>query len=71
MITWTVYERPSDFPYNYVARKFVVMPSGPVSTGEMRVATDLAQIHADMQGMGLARLNRVYGDEPHVVECWL
>jgi hypothetical protein len=71
LIVWSVYERPSDFPDNYHALKHRVVPSGPVATGEIKIAENLSQIQSAMECMGLTRLNRVYGDDVGIVECWL
>lgn len=68
---WTVYERPSDFPDMYVARRFEITAGKAEPTTEFIAAKLLAPVRRAMQERGLYRLDRNPNDEPQVVECWL
>lgn len=71
LVMWTVYARPSDFPDDYVARKWVVDASGVVKTENLRIATSLEMIREDMRGMGLTQMPRHPSDDPVIVETWI
>lgn len=64
---WTVYEKPSDYPNSYVARRFV----NEQPLAEVIVSGTLADIRRQMIHMGLTCLQRDPGDEPQIVEVWL
>lgn len=66
LILWTVYDKPLDFPDNFVARKF--LNSSP--TQEVLTATSLDEIRA-LLPLGLTRLPRMDEDDPNIVEVWL
>jgi hypothetical protein len=68
---WTVYERPSDYPENYVARLFEVDAAGPHATENTVIAPDLEFLRALMIGMGLVKMVRDPNDDPVIVEVWL
>lgn len=71
---WTVYEKPSDYPLSFVARRFVL----DRPTTDLVVAPDLEsvrnwlQMHAHEYGEFCGvRLERDPLDEPQIVEGWL
>lgn len=69
---WAIYERPSDYPHNTVARRFVVRQGlkDPVLTNEVMVGTiENMRLHFERQG--LHRLSAMPGDVPSLVEYWL
>lgn len=70
---WTIYDRPSDFPSTFVARKFEIRPgvSDPVLTKDFVVAPDLEQIRGYLRGIGLVSVPRSQGDASCVVESWI
>lgn len=66
MISWTIYDHPSDFPNTYVARRFVnAKPSTSIIEG------DLEDIRVVLQEMGLICFQRSPSDDPKIVETWL
>jgi|LSQX01.3.fsa_nt_gb hypothetical protein len=71
---WTVYEKPSDFPGEFVARRWesLVEDGAPVSraTADVLVARDLDGLRAQLPA-GLIRLERQPGDAPAIVESWV
>ena len=68
---WTVYDRPKDYPSNFVARLSLVGTDGVQLTEHLLVSTDLAAIRAELMARGLSCLTRHPDDEPHIVEVWL
>lgn len=66
---WTVYEKPSDYPGHFVARRWL---SGAtvVATSDVLLAGDLALLRA-MLPQGLHCLPAQPGDDPAIVETWL
>lgn len=71
LIIWTVYDHPTDFPDNFVARKFTTDANGPRATAEVVVADSLDAIRESMVQRGLTCLTRSPEDEPQIVETWL
>lgn len=69
---WTVYERPSDYPELYVARRWDIVRHArePVWTDDVRTAPTLEGLRA-LLPPGLHCMPRQHGDEPQVVEVWL
>lgn len=64
---WAVYERPTDYPDYFVARKFV----GENPTDEVLWAYSLKDVRQLMQRMGLVSIGRSHNDDPVIVEVWL
>jgi hypothetical protein len=71
LVLWTVYDKPRDFPRCFVARKFEITTKGHRPTGMFLIGPDLDQLRQYLEHMGLSRIDRNEGDEPHIVECWL
>jgi hypothetical protein len=69
---WTVYERPSDFPDEFVARLYLVGDGGTNygATSTVLRAPDLDGIRAKLP-RGLWRVERSPTDDPVIVESWL
>ena len=72
---WTVYERPRDYPDEFVARRFTVGPhlggtcAGP--TDDVLRAAHLAALRAQLLARGLVCIARHPEDDPCIVETWL
>jgi hypothetical protein len=63
---WTIYRHPSDYPGQYVARRYAVdEPTSDVLTGKT-----LTEVRAKLP-RGLFCIQRHPGDDPVIVECWL
>ena len=71
LVVWTVYERPSDYPHCYVARKFHITQKGAEPTGQFMLGYDLDVMRRHLERMGLVKLDRAALDEPHIVESWI
>lgn len=63
---WTIYDRPSDYPESFVARKFIVLP-----TDEVIVRDTLAEVREAIGSRALVRIERSPLDDPKIVEVWL
>jgi hypothetical protein len=70
MAMWTIYDRPSDHPYSYVACHWGVT-SGDIATQHQIFSDNLQWLRAHMMGLGLVRLLRHDEDDPSIVESWL
>jgi len=68
---WTVYDHPTDYPNNVVARLWRVQDGGYTHTGNILVADDLKHMRKLLRPSGLTRLDRYANDDPKIVECWL
>ena len=68
---WTIYDRPSDYPSNYVARLSLVGAGGSQPTEHLLISTDLWALRGQLAAYGLTCLARDPNDEPHIVEVWL
>lgn len=64
---WTVYENPTDYPGQFVARLW----HGTEPTGEMMLFEDLAAVRHAMLRKALYRLPRRPEDDPVIVETWI
>lgn len=70
---WTVYDHPTDYPHDFVARRWDVGGGGggePVKTDIVMTAKFLDDLR-DMLPPGLYCLPRLDDDDPKIVETWL
>jgi hypothetical protein len=67
---WTIYQHPSDYPDQYVARKTIASADKHVMTNDMFTADSLDEIRA-LLPPALMRIPRYASDDPVIVECWL
>lgn len=67
MDIWVVYDRPKDYPNEFVARRFQNM----MPTEEKYTAADLKSVREYLARKGLSRLDRMPGDDKVIVETWL
>jgi hypothetical protein len=68
---WTVYDHPTDFPDDYVARRHVATSKGSGPTGDIMRSQSLEAIRVELERMGLIRFDRAPEDHPHIIETWL
>lgn len=68
---WTVYDHPSDFPNDYVARRWLVHTLGPEPTGDVLRSSSLQTLRVALGMRGLHVIPRSAEDDPIVVETWL
>lgn len=70
---WTIYDHPSDYPNEFVARLFEIRATGATATGHVVAAPTLPLIRRVVQRLapGSVCVGRRPDDEPVVVETWL
>lgn len=66
---YVIYDKPTDFPNDFVARLWEVAPDGSRPTRYMTRATSLEEIRETLPA-GLVCFGRDRGDDPCVVEVW-
>ncbi|WP_423396070.1 hypothetical protein [Burkholderia sp. LMG 21824] len=70
---WVIYERPTDYPNGYVARRLRASSTGGVVTSprDVLVGDTLDEVRAQLRPFGLYRIPRDPRDEPQIVESWI
>lgn len=69
---WTVYDHPSGYPDEFVARRFEVHRDGPKMTDSIMIAENIETLRYVLCfEMGLTMLTRSPEDDPKIVEVWL
>jgi hypothetical protein len=68
---WSVYDRPTDYPDGFIARRFEVPALGPPTATDHTLTGELNEIRKTFYRAGLFRLDRNPEDEPQIVETWL
>lgn len=70
---WTIYDHPSDFPHDYVARQWLVSKGGTVATDIAYAHPNLTVLRAAVRAVlpGATCLPRDPKDDPAVVETWV
>ena len=63
---WIIYDNPSDYPGQFVARRFKMNQP----TADVMTAGSLEGVRA-LLPPGLVRLERTQHDQPHIVEVWV
>ena len=69
----TIYEKPKDFPRQFVGRVFIVghpAKKAPIATNKILLADTLEAIKSQIPP-DLTCLKREIGDDPRIVETWL
>lgn len=69
LVLWTVYDSPSDYPGQFVARKWLVKQE-PIATDELVTGSTLQSVRDQLPG-GLHCMPRSLGDDAKIVETWL
>ena len=71
---WTVYDKPTDYPTGYIARRYEVGGAGRrgviLATNDTIVGP-LEEIRNTFKLAGLTCLPRDEADERQIVECWV
>lgn len=67
---WVVYDKPSDFPDQFVARRHIVKRGLSGATSDHMVAGSLEEIRGKLP-QGLFKIRRAKEDDPAIVEVWL
>jgi hypothetical protein len=72
MWIWVIYDHPSDFPDEFVARRWIIIPMRHcyMPTADFYTAKTLDDIRARLP-KGLTRLPRQDDDDVVIVETWV
>lgn len=68
-VQYVIYERPKDFPNNYVVRRYTFFP-GRVEIGEYLLADSLEQARSFIP-LGFVPIGRDPTDDPVIIETWI
>ena len=68
---WTIYDRPSDYPTKFVARRWVINDEGNHPTSEILTDDNIDGLRAELTRRGLKGITRSPDDDPNIVEKWL
>lgn len=68
---WVIYKHPSDYPDQYVARKFQINSPAALPTTDVILESTLDSIRSHMQRKHLTLIQREVGDDPVIVESWI
>lgn len=71
LIIWTLYEHPTDYPNEYVLRRFDVEPDMAIGTKHCLTADTADELRDAAMRAGLTRIKRNPEDESQVMESWL
>lgn len=66
---WTIIERPSDYPDEFIARKWIVAEGVAAPTGDIVTGPTLQSVR-DQIPPGLYCFTRAPEDDPNIVESW-
>lgn len=67
---WTIYERPTDYPDMFVARRWHGSSVRHEPTMDLRIGETLDSVRQQLPG-GLTNIGRKNGDEAQIVEVWV
>jgi len=70
MVQYAIYENPSDFPGQFVVRKWIISAGEAVPTNEHWTAKTLEEARGHVPPW-LACLTRSPEDDPVIVEVWI
>jgi len=68
---WTVYDHPSDYPDEFVARRWIASKGGVIATAEILTSPAIVRLRAKLIQKGLYRLERSPGDDAKIIEVWI
>ena len=73
LVMWVMYESPSDYPNEFVARKWVIRSGAvhPIYTYYIKRSSDIETIREELLALGLTRVPRNESDDANIVETWL
>lgn len=76
LATYTIYERPKDFPRSFVVRRWtmrsgVADPTPDLEPLIIAPTLDTARAALELRVPGLFCLTREEGDDPVIVETWI
>lgn len=64
---WVVYDHPKDWPFGWIARKWI----GEAPTANTIITSSIHDMRAQLQSMGLVSIGRSHNDDPAITEVWV
>lgn len=64
---WVIYDHPTDYPDDFVARRFAY----DRPTDDVKLARNVMELRADMMALGLSCITRSSNDDAKILETWL
>jgi len=68
---WAVYDKPTDYPDRFVARRYQIAEGETTATEDVMISTDIEIIHHFMQKLNLFRTEPFENDDKKIIEVWL
>lgn len=68
---WTVYQSPTDYPGQFVARRWICDNNPPIATSDMLVSPLYEDIRRAMIERDMVRMQRNDEDDPVILETWI
>ena len=73
MDQWVVYDHPTDYPDEYIARRWEINKDGITATDEVIASRELKYVREiiHLRMPGAVRLDRFPMDDPKILEVWI
>jgi hypothetical protein len=71
MSIWTVYDHPTDFPNNYVAREWIIENGKERPGTNIIIAPDIERLREVLRRGLFHPIPRSENDDPVIVESWI
>jgi hypothetical protein len=69
---WTIYDKPTDYPDGFIARRYEVGGSKiVVATNHTITSPNIDQMRETFERAGLTKLRRAGSDDANIVESWI
>jgi hypothetical protein len=68
---WIVYDHPTDFPDDYVARLWMFLPPPAAPTSHIITCKNLDALRFMLEDEGFICIGREPDDDPKIVEVWV
>lgn len=67
LFMWTIYDHPTDYPDDYVARRFIM----DRPTSKVMLSKDIEELREAFRTRGLMVIPRAENDDSKIVEVWM
>lgn len=71
MIMWVLYDHPSDFPDDIVARKFAIAAGEVTATDETKTFASTDEAQTFFSEFGFVAIPRQDDDDPVIIASWV
>ena len=68
---WTIYDRPSDHPVGFIARRFEVGSGSGHTPTKDTLTGKIDDLRFALERAGFVKIARSEGDEAQIVESWI